>query len=165
MEPAKQAIRSRKRNRFIISSVLDLSRSHACPLLAISGHQSRLAECPLLGVKRTSPTSVQMSAFDPKRTFPHSDLSGAQFVCGGRHLLARRPADVAEGVLGAVRLALVFSVSSCSLQGLRRAGSSPFGNQPNLSNTWWRATAVHLLARCSETKAHARHASQIGARC
>jgi hypothetical protein len=26
-------------------------------------------ECPLLGVKRTYPFALQMSAFDPKRTF------------------------------------------------------------------------------------------------
>ncbi len=30
-------------------------------------------ECPLSGVKRTCATQVQMSAFDPKRTFPSRD--------------------------------------------------------------------------------------------
>jgi len=30
----------------------------------------RAARCPLSGVKRTSLSDVQMSAFDPKRTFP-----------------------------------------------------------------------------------------------
>ena len=40
--------------------------SRSRPLLALSGHTS---ECPLLGVKQTSRFALQMSAFDPKRTF------------------------------------------------------------------------------------------------
>ncbi len=39
-----------------------------CPLLALSRHRRRLGKCPLSGVKRTSPTEPQMSAYDPKRT-------------------------------------------------------------------------------------------------
>ena len=40
-----------------------------CPLLAQSGPAARDTECPLLGVKRTSPSALHMSAYDPKRTF------------------------------------------------------------------------------------------------
>ena len=39
-----------------------------CPLLAQSGHYNRPSECPLSRVKRTSPSALHMSAFDPKRT-------------------------------------------------------------------------------------------------
>jgi hypothetical protein len=39
-----------------------------CPLLALSGHFYLHRTCPLLGVKRTWPSALQMSAFDPKRT-------------------------------------------------------------------------------------------------
>ncbi len=38
------------------------------PLLALSGHNWRLGKCPFSGVKRTSLTHAEMSAFDPKRT-------------------------------------------------------------------------------------------------
>ena len=40
-----------------------------CPLLAQSGHTELRCTCPLLGVKRTWAVALQMSAFDPKRTF------------------------------------------------------------------------------------------------
>jgi hypothetical protein len=39
------------------------------PLLALSGHRLVHCTCPLLGVKRTSTCALQMSAFDPKRTY------------------------------------------------------------------------------------------------
>jgi hypothetical protein len=38
-------------------------------LSALSGHFVHPAACPLSGVKRTSLIQVQMSAFDPKRTW------------------------------------------------------------------------------------------------
>jgi hypothetical protein len=40
-----------------------------CPLLALSGHAELHCTCPLSGVKRTFLFALQMSAFDPKRTF------------------------------------------------------------------------------------------------
>jgi len=43
--------------------------SAACPLLAHSGHHAVEFQCLLLGVKRTSLFALQMSAFDPKRTW------------------------------------------------------------------------------------------------
>ena len=36
--------------------------------MAQSGHTELHRTCPLLGVKRTSPSALHMSAFDPKRT-------------------------------------------------------------------------------------------------
>src|SRR5262245_57458917 len=41
---------------------------YRCPLLAQSGHSKLHRTCPLSGVKRTSVSALQMSAFDPKRT-------------------------------------------------------------------------------------------------
>ena len=38
------------------------------PLLALSGHTELHCTCPLSGTKRTSPSALHMSAFDPKRT-------------------------------------------------------------------------------------------------
>ena len=32
------------------------------------GHTKKGSSCPLLGVKRTSPSALHMSAYDPKRT-------------------------------------------------------------------------------------------------
>ena len=43
-----------------------------CPLLALSGHLCLQRTCPLSGVKRTCRFAPQMSAYDPKRTFPRS---------------------------------------------------------------------------------------------
>ena len=37
-------------------------------------HKFRCAQCPLLGVKRTCSFALQMSAFDPKRTFQSGRL-------------------------------------------------------------------------------------------
>src|SRR5262245_47514981 len=42
--------------------------------MAQSGHRLMQRTCPLSGVKQTSVTAVQMSAFDPKRTFNCSAL-------------------------------------------------------------------------------------------
>ena len=36
--------------------------------MAQSGHTALHCTCPLSGVKRTSPSALHMSAFDPKRT-------------------------------------------------------------------------------------------------
>src|SRR5262249_34307250 len=45
------------------------SMSVACPFLAQSGHPLVHCTCLLSGVKRTCRFAVQMSAFDPKRTW------------------------------------------------------------------------------------------------
>ena len=42
--------------------------SSECLLLAHSGHKVMHRTCPLLDVKRTSPSAMHRSAFDPKRT-------------------------------------------------------------------------------------------------
>src|SRR6476620_6675298 len=56
---------------------------------------TRLTECLFLGVKRTSPTALHMSAFDPKRTCTSGAAIGSQRHCielsmsGGTHFLYR----------------------------------------------------------------------------
>ena len=48
-----------------------------CPLSAQSGHTKLHCTCPLLGVKRTCLFALQMSAYDPKRTWVHPLSFGA----------------------------------------------------------------------------------------
>ena len=49
-------------------------------------HKFRCAQCPLLGVKRTCSFALQMSAFDPKRTFQSGRL---MFVLDERRVDSR----------------------------------------------------------------------------
>ena len=44
-------------------------RQHTCPCARRFSWRATLRKRPLLGVKRTCPGALQMSAFDPKRTF------------------------------------------------------------------------------------------------
>ena len=44
-----------------------------CPLLAQSRHGRVHCTCPLSGVKRTCLFALQMSAYDPKRTWASAD--------------------------------------------------------------------------------------------
>jgi hypothetical protein len=41
-----------------------------CLLMALSGHPFVASGCPLSGVKRTWAAALQMSASDPKQTWP-----------------------------------------------------------------------------------------------
>jgi hypothetical protein len=52
-------VRSRQPHRKVIAGAREMEK----------GHSSCAAECPLSGVKRTWSIAVQMSAYDPKRTF------------------------------------------------------------------------------------------------
>ena len=49
-------------------------RMNACPLLALSGHERVHCTCPLSGAKQTFIFALQMSAYDPKRTFNPKDM-------------------------------------------------------------------------------------------
>ena len=46
--------------------------------MAQSGHSSNTTQCPLLGAKRTYLFALQMSAFDPKRTWAAAFRGEAQ---------------------------------------------------------------------------------------
>ena len=56
---------------------MTFSAGPECPLLALSGHTELHRTYPLSGVKRTSPSALHMSAFDPKRTCCTSDIEDA----------------------------------------------------------------------------------------
>ena len=81
-------------------------------LLAQSGHPDALIQCPLSGVKRTSCAHSEMSACDPKRTWPANGVrllySAAVSVFGSvmrcerrsmRHrlVMSQKPTTCAEG--------------------------------------------------------------------
>jgi len=65
------------------------------PLLAQSGHTSRVAQCPPSGVKRTKSKQGAKSAYDPKRTWvssnSRSSLPSACYPWGGPTALECRP--------------------------------------------------------------------------
>src|SRR5262245_27936691 len=46
-----------------------IEQATRCPLLAQTGHFCLHRTCPLSGEKRTWASALQMSAYDPKRTF------------------------------------------------------------------------------------------------
>ena len=68
-------IRNRRNQHWFCNPVTDLHK-----FVGTFGGRSQSSACPLSGVKRTFLLAVQMSAYDPKRTFP-ALLRGLNLIC------------------------------------------------------------------------------------
>ena len=55
------------------TNAANVKKALANPEPSTHGTKQTCCKCPLLGVKRTCHFALQMSAYDPKRTFPNQE--------------------------------------------------------------------------------------------